>query len=489
MEEEIPDHFEWPSAGKQTLSKMRLQMQKCGSLFRKLLGVVLLVDVAVQVRRSKRRVSGQGKGPKRECVWCLITSSFPPSEGGVQRYLYSISRSLRDGLIVLTPKSDGWELFDSKQNFVIRREGWVVGGSYLLLRKRLLASLDKCPGESFQNTAGALSGRTLRILLRCAISLYVPEFKTVLRLLSELLQIMQENRIKLVHCGYGLLAGSLALILKELFSTPFTMYAYGMELLQWRRSLTRHGLARLVFSKADAVVAVSNYTRRALEMFQRNSSRISTIRPGVDSRRFSSPLDTSAIVDRYGLAGSRVLLTVSHLVDRKGHDMVIRALPDVLREIPQLLYLIVGRGPSEPRLRRLVKELGLDNHVIFAGYVSDADLPGIYNACDLFVMPSRETAVDVEGFGLVFLEASACCKPVIGGRGGGVEDAVLDGVTGLMVSPMDPEDIARALLRLLRDRGFSRALGARGRERVLREFGWAQVADAVRRVNARVLDV
>lgn len=464
------------------------QLRRCESLIPKVHGFVTLIDVAMQVRRSRQKTRACREKSKREPVWCLISSSFLPREGGVEHYLYSVSRQLKDGLIVLTPKSDGWQRFDWKQDFTIHREGWSSVDSFFRLRRFLLVSLRKrVTGMSRGGIGGIRS--TWNILFQCAFSLHLPELRRALALLNEVLQIMEEKRIKLVHCGYGLLVGSLGLVLKELFGIPFVMYAYGMELLQWRKSALRHRLAGLVFANADAIVAVSGYTRRAVCTYGLDESKIHMIRPGVDPTRFSYPVDTTSVVSRYGLGEKRVLLTVSHLVDRKGHDMVIRALPDVLREIPNLLYLIVGRGPSEPTLRHLVNSFGLNNHVVFTGYLPDSDIPRVYNACDIFVMPSRETIDDVEGFGLAFLEANACCKPVVGGRGGGVEDAVVNNVTGLVVSPTDPRDIAAAVLRLLKDRRLAQTFGAYGRRRVLREFTWERVADSVGKLNARLSDV
>ena len=147
----------------------------------------------------------------------------------------------------------------------------------------------------------------------------------------------------------------------------------------------------------------------------------------------------------------KVILCVGNLVARKGQDMVIRALPSLRQTIPDVTYLIVGEGPYRVPLDKLTLELGVRDRVIFAGRILVEELPDIYAISDVFVMPSRNEECDVEGFGLVFLEASACAKPVVGGRSGGIPDAIEEGVTGLLVGPRDPEDIANALARLLSD--------------------------------------
>lgn len=136
----------------------------------------------------------------------------------------------------------------------------------------------------------------------------------------------------------------------------------------------------------------------------------------------------------------KIILSVGNLVSRKGHDMVIRALPRLLDTIGKVRYLIAGDGPYRAELEDLASSLGVQGHVVFAGKVPDADLPDIYSLCDLFVLPSREQpeSCDAERFGMVFLEANASGKPVVAGKSGGVGDAVLDGETGLLVEPRNP---------------------------------------------------
>jgi phosphatidylinositol alpha-1,6-mannosyltransferase len=176
----------------------------------------------------------------------------------------------------------------------------------------------------------------------------------------------------------------------------------------------------------------------------------------------------------------KVILSVGNLVPRKGHDMVIRALPRVRQVVPEVTYLIVGEGSYGVQLENLATALGVRDRVIFAG-PSAEDLPDIYALADVFVMVSREQlqSCDVEGFGLVFLEASACAKPVVGGRSGGIPDAIVDGVTGLLVNPHDPEDIANALARFLSDTDLATRFGQQGRSRVVKYFGWDRIADQV----------
>ena len=157
-----------------------------------------------------------------------------------------------------------------------------------------------------------------------------------------------------------------------------------------------------------------------------------------------------------GLTGDRVLLTVSRLYARKGMDRVIESLPAVLRQVPDLVYLIVGEGSYRPALEALVTQFGLGQHVVFAGAVPDYDLTEHYSLGDVFIMANREMPDgETEGFGLVFLEANACGLPVIAGQAGGSVDAVTDQVNGLVVDGDDTQAIAQAIIRMFQRRRFA----------------------------------
>ena len=185
----------------------------------------------------------------------------------------------------------------------------------------------------------------------------------------------------------------------------------------------------------------------------------------------------------------KVILTVGNLVARKGHDMVIRALPSLRKRVPDVSYLSVGEGPYRSQLETLAVGLGVQDRVIFAGRASADDLPHLYALCDVFVMPSREqqTAKDVEGFGIVFIEASACAKPVIGGRSGGISGAIVDRETGLLADPHDPKDISNVLSQILTDRNLGQQLGQQGRTRVAKNFTWSRIGERLQGILDHIL--
>jgi phosphatidylinositol alpha-1,6-mannosyltransferase len=271
--------------------------------------------------------------------------------------------------------------------------------------------------------------------------------------------------------------GYLGLWLQRWVRLPFVMFAHGNEILAAIKD--DYPKPRMALQRAQRVLAVSQYTAGLVARAGVNPERIDIVHPGCDTKHFH-PMPVNRRL-RERLLGSRardrVILTVGGLVARKGHDMVIRALPRLQKKIPQSTYLIVGDGPYRGQLEQLAVAMGVREHVVFAGQVPDEDLPQFYALSDVFVMPSREDpkACDVEGFGLVFLEANACAKPVIGGRSGGIPDAIVDNVTGLLVSSRAPEDIANALIRLLSDPDLAVRMGQEGRARVVAEFDWPRI--------------
>ena len=300
-------------------------------------------------------------------------------------------------------------------------------------------------------------------------------------------EIMVRERPQAVQLA-TLYEGYLGLWMRKWMRTPYAIYAHGNEVLDAIRAdgdRIRQGLC-----SADCVLANSHFTADLLKQAGVQSERIEVVHPGCDLARFQSTHVSEEF--RKSVLGShahgKVILTVARLVTRKGHDMVIRALPRVLKDIPDVCYLIVGSGPAKPMLEELTVSMGVSGSVIFLENVGDAELPSMYGMCDVFVMPSRADleSSDVEGFGIVYLEAGACGKPVIAGKSGGVADAVLDGETGLLVPPESPEMLAEAICQVLADKEYAERLGQYGQERAIREFSWDAIADRVDRIMIAV---
>jgi phosphatidylinositol alpha-1,6-mannosyltransferase len=260
---------------------------------------------------------------------------------------------------------------------------------------------------------------------------------------------------------------------------PFVLIGHGGEFSTSARQLFKWLVQRVVLRRAALCLANSSHTAERFARARVPAERIEVIYGGVRVERFAEPPPQAVeLREQLDLTGKRVVLSVARLVRRKGHDCVLRALPRVAEAVPAVVYLIVGDGPLREELRALAAELGVAEQVRFAGAAPEELLPAYYHVCDVFVMPSRAVRGElVEGFGLAFLEASAAGKPVIGTRFGGIEDAVVDGVSGLLVEPEDPDALAEALMRTLTDEQLARRLGEQGRERVLKEFTWEAVAE------------
>lgn len=236
------------------------------------------------------------------------------------------------------------------------------------------------------------------------------------------------------------------------------------------KKLMRFPMKRL-YRLASLVIAVSHNTKDLLESVGVSSSKIKVIYNGVEDRMLNDPPSdegVSRLRESLGVPGSdKVLVTVARVLPRKGQDTVIRALPEVVSEFPNLKYLVVGDGRYLENFKQLAGELGVGDKVIFAGGVKHEDVIHYYDLSDIFIMPNRDWNNKIEGLPNAIIEASARSKPVIAGNHGGSVEAVEDGVTGLLVDPESADDTARAILSLLKDEKLSSAMGVNGRKRVL----------------------
>jgi phosphatidylinositol alpha-1,6-mannosyltransferase len=293
------------------------------------------------------------------------------------------------------------------------------------------------------------------------------------------IRLGRQRRFDVIVATVWYPSGIAAYCASRFCGVPFVVMVAGNEILH-RRFYSPYwmGWMRRVFSGSSTNLcmseAVAEKFRSVLGGGEDLEKKIRLIRLGVDPVRFVTRGTGSPVLARFGLEDKRILLTLARLVERKGQDKVIEALPLVKKEIPDVHYVICGRGNDEARLRRLVAEKGVEGEVVFAGFVPNEERGAFYDACDVYVMPSREIPDkgDIEGFGMTYLEANAFGKPVIGGKSGGVSEAVIDGVTGLLVDPCDVEAIAAACIRLLRNSELAGRLGMQGRERVEKEFSW-----------------
>ena len=273
---------------------------------------------------------------------------------------------------------------------------------------------------------------------------------------------------------------------------PYGIMLYGTELLllrvRMRDSWMKRRVARALFGPAAVLLTISRFTRDLASEtlaelgFSDGQIDIRTVPLGTDPDRFRPGIDTMAIRHRYGLNGGRWLLTVARIAAHKGIDTALLVL-DVLRhEFPDLKYAVVGSGVKLGEYEALARRLGVGNRVRFLTSVPDADLPGLYNCAELYLGVSRPVELMIEGFGISLSEAAACGIPVIGGRNGGIPDAVREGETGLLVDATSTAEVTEAVRLLLKDRELAQRLGQAGRAAVESFFNWDRVTQDVFRI-------
>lgn len=290
----------------------------------------------------------------------------------------------------------------------------------------------------------------------------------------------------MIHCGRALPEGVAAWLCKLSGGPRYASWAHGEDIASALTSRELTWLMRMVLAGADVIFANSVNTSDMLRDLGVPADRIEIVYPGVDTLRFRPDIDATEVRRQIAPHDETVLLSVGRLQTRKGHDLMIQAVGQLTREGHRALrYVIIGDGSERPRLDALVDHCGVREYVTFVGEMPAPLLPHYYAACDIFVLPNRVEQGDVEGFGIVFLEAAASGRPTVGGRSGGVPEAVADGETGLLVSGTDVAELAATIARLMESETLRRRLGDAGRIRTVREFAWECAADRVLAVHQR----
>lgn len=222
----------------------------------------------------------------------------------------------------------------------------------------------------------------------------------------------------------------------------YCLVAYGIDV--WHLNF----LERKIVKNAKLIASFSKYTSSKIKNQVKVKGKIIYFPPVINKNKFYPKSKNKKLIKKYKLEGNKIILTVARLSSAekyKGYDKVVKALLEIIKEIPNIKYLIAGKGDDLPRIKNLVKELNLKDYVIFCGFVPNNKLIDFYNICDVFVMPSKG-----EGFGIVFLEALACGKPVIAGNKDGSRDALLDGKLGILVDPDNIKEISNAIIKVLK---------------------------------------
>lgn len=297
------------------------------------------------------------------------------------------------------------------------------------------------------------------------------------------LRLVRRNRYGMIHCGRIFPEGFAGWFVNRVLGLPYVIYVHGEEVSRYLNYRIERRILPVLFGRAAAVIANSHNSAALARSGGADPDVVEVIHPGVDPEVFHDRADGCRTRSRFGLGSARVLLTVGRLTRRKGQAQVIRCLPSLRRDLGDVRYLMIGTGEDRHMLEQLAAEQGVQDSVVFGGRADDEQLPDVYAACDLFVMPTVPLSDgDLEGFGMVYLEAGASGKAVIGGRCGGVAESIVDGRTGLLVDAARHDELAGAITRLLRDPDEARRLGQAGRERAISQFGWDEITRRTHRL-------
>jgi phosphatidyl-myo-inositol dimannoside synthase len=290
-------------------------------------------------------------------------------------------------------------------------------------------------------------------------------------------ELVAGTSIDCVHAARCLPEGWLAWLLKKRYRLPYVCYVHGEDVESAFQSREHRWMVRRVFAGAEFIIANSKNSAALLrERWKLADDKIRIAHPGADTSRFVPAEASDAVREALGWKDRTVVLTVGRLQTRKGQDQMIRALPRIRLSVPNILYSIVGDGDDRARLKDLVQETDTTNLVQFRGEPADEELVRCYQQCDLFVLPNRQVGRDIEGFGMVLVEAQACGKPVIAGASGGTAETMQVGLTGRIVDCADVENLATAVTVLLADTAERSRMALAARRWAVERFDWESLA-------------
>lgn len=294
------------------------------------------------------------------------------------------------------------------------------------------------------------------------------------RVLTILKKLVRDRQIPTVFFGAAAPLGLLSQGLRKAGVKRIVALTHGHE-VWWSKVWPFSWAMRRIGRGVDVLTYLGEFTRNAISrsLDSDDAKAMVRIAPGIDTTHFA-PVDATNLRKELELSDKKVIVSVGRLVHRKGQDTLVEALPTIVAKVPNAHLLFVGVGPHLDYIHKRAIQLGVLNHISFVGRVKYQELPEFICVGDVFAMPSRSrlAGLEVEGLGIVYLEASACGLPVVGGKSGGAPDALLEGETGFAVDGLKPLEVAEALTTLLEDPARARSMGARGREWIVQEWEW-----------------
>jgi phosphatidylinositol alpha-1,6-mannosyltransferase len=360
----------------------------------------------------------------------FITNDFGPRAGGIETFVHGLIERLPKGsVIVYTSAQPNAAEFDAK---------WMKDYGVEVIRDRSKILLP-----------------TPRVVKTCQ-------------------EIMKSRKLSRVAFGAAAPLGIMSRAMRRAGAEKIVALTHGHEV--WWAKVPPFSLAlRYMSNELDAIAYLGNYTKGEISkaLSKSDVSKLIQIAPGIDVDHFI-PTDSSDLRAELGLTDKAVIISVGRLVHRKGQDKLIASLPSIKAEIPNVHLVLVGVGPHQDYLEKLARKLQVTDCVTFIGRINYAELPRYICVGDIFAMPSRSRffGLEVEGLGIVYLEASSCGLPVVGGKSGGAPDAVLVGETGVVVDGTNTFEIAQACIELLNNPELSSLMGATGRAWIIENWRW-----------------
>ena len=360
----------------------------------------------------------------------FITNDFGPRAGGIETFVHGLIERLPKGsVIVYTSAQEDSMGFDAQ---------WLQDFGVEVIRDRSKILLP-----------------TPRVTRACQ-------------------KILRERKIKRVAFGAAAPLGLMSRFLKSAGAEKIVALTHGHE-VWWAKVPPFSLLLRFMSKNIDFITYLGDYTKGEISkaLHKNELGRLVQIAPGIDVDHFA-PVDSSELRAELGLADKSVIISVGRLVHRKGQDQLIASLPAIKAIIPNVHLVLVGVGPYQEHLEKLAAKLKVTDCLTFIGRINYSDLPRYICIGDIFAMPSRSRffGLEVEGLGIVYLEASACGLPVVGGKSGGAPDAVLVGESGLVVDGTSTREIAEACIELLSNPELCSVMGANGRNWIVENWSW-----------------
>ena len=356
----------------------------------------------------------------------LITLDFWPNRGGVANYYYNLVKNFpKDNIFILTSAKK------EDSNLRIYNQPLL----YTLIWPRWLYAL-----------------------------------KTTIRLIKK-------HNIEILWAGDLLPSGTVTYIVHQLFKIPYFVSLHGLDILNSQKKLRKKKLAQKILAQAQFITVNSQCTKDLLKDIVEDQSKIKIVYPGVNEK--FTELDSQKLQEiktKYNLKNKKVILTTGRLVHRKNHQLVIDALKELKEKIPNLVYIIIGNGPQKKDYELRIKAYGLENDIKILDNIENDQLPYFYQLSDIFVMVSKTSSDDVEGFGIVYLEAGIFAKPVIASTEGGSQEAVLENKTGLLVRENSVEALKNGIIKLLKDQDLAHQLGKNAQTRIKKKFLWGDIS-------------